>query len=192
MPQTTETLPNGLSLLQDDRFFKLGQDSVLLSAFAKIRRRARVLDLGCGTGLIGRALKNDENRLTGVDISSAMLEQAGKKGVYDKLVEADIEKYCRRLPPADWVVAADVFGYVGRLDEIIPAVFPRNFCFSVAAAPQTDDYELTPSGRYRHNPEYVKKLLQKAGYSDIMEHRTELRRENGRPVEGIVFVAKEK
>ena len=32
MPQTTEILPNGLSLLQDDRFFKLGQDSVLLSA----------------------------------------------------------------------------------------------------------------------------------------------------------------
>ena len=30
MPQTTEILPNGLSLLQDDRFFKLGQDSVLL------------------------------------------------------------------------------------------------------------------------------------------------------------------
>ena len=154
--------------------------------------KGEIIDLGCGTGLIGRALKNDENRLTGVDISSAMLEQAGKKGVYDKLVEADIEKYCRRLPPADWVVAADVFGYVGRLDGIIPAVFPRNFCFSVAAAAGTDDYELTPSGRYRHNPEYVKKLLQKAGYSDIMEHRTELRRENGRPVEGIVFVAKEK
>ena len=52
MPQTTETLPNGLSLLQDDRFFKLGQDSVLLSAFAKIRRRAKVLDLGCGTGAL--------------------------------------------------------------------------------------------------------------------------------------------
>ena len=51
---------------------------------------------------------------------------------------------------------------------------------------------MTPSGRYRHNPEYVKKLLQKAGYSDIMEHRAELRRENGRPVEGVVFVAKEK
>ena len=50
MPQTTETLPNGLSLLQDDRFFKLGQDSVLLSAFAKIRRRAKVLDLGCEIG----------------------------------------------------------------------------------------------------------------------------------------------
>ena len=50
--QSTETLPNGLTLLQDDRFFKLGQDSVLLSAFARIPRRARVLDLGCGTGAL--------------------------------------------------------------------------------------------------------------------------------------------
>ena len=38
MPQTTEILPNGLSLLQDDRFFKLGQDSVLLSAYAGVPR----------------------------------------------------------------------------------------------------------------------------------------------------------
>ena len=50
MAQSTETLPNGLQLLQDDRFCKLGQDSVLLSAFAKPRRNAKLLDLGCGTG----------------------------------------------------------------------------------------------------------------------------------------------
>ena len=45
MAQSTEILPNGLQLLQDDRFFKLGQDSVLLSAFAKPRRNAKLLDL---------------------------------------------------------------------------------------------------------------------------------------------------
>ena len=50
--------------------------------------KGEIIDLGCGTGLIGQALKKRRNRLTGVDISSAMLEQAGKKGVYDKLVEA--------------------------------------------------------------------------------------------------------
>ncbi len=61
MPQTTEILPNGLSLLQDDRFFKLGQDSVLLSAFAKIRRRARV-DLGCGTGALRCLLARGPHR----------------------------------------------------------------------------------------------------------------------------------
>lgn len=47
--QTIEHLPNGLTLRQDDRYFKLGQDSVLLSAFAKPRRGARLLDLGCCT-----------------------------------------------------------------------------------------------------------------------------------------------
>ena len=52
MAQSTEILPNGLQLLQDDRFFKLGQDSVLLSAFAKPRRNAKLLDLGCGTGAL--------------------------------------------------------------------------------------------------------------------------------------------
>ena len=50
MAQSTEILPNGLQLLQDDRFFKLGQDSVLLSAFAKPRRNAKLLDLGCSYG----------------------------------------------------------------------------------------------------------------------------------------------
>ena len=53
MAQSTEILPNGLQLLQDDRFFKLGQDSVLLSAFAKPRRNAKLLDLGCGTAWPG-------------------------------------------------------------------------------------------------------------------------------------------
>ena len=52
MPQTIEHLPNGLTLRQDDRFFKLGQDSVLLSAFARPRRNAKVLDLCCGTGAL--------------------------------------------------------------------------------------------------------------------------------------------
>ena len=50
MPQTIEHLPNGLTLRQDDRFFKLGQDSVLLSAFAKPRRNAR-----CSTSAAARA-----------------------------------------------------------------------------------------------------------------------------------------
>ena len=40
MAQSTEILPNGLQLLQDDRFFKLGQDSVLLSHGVTVWRNA--------------------------------------------------------------------------------------------------------------------------------------------------------
>lgn len=43
----------GVSLEQDDRFFKLGQDTVLLSAFAALRPGERALDLGAGVGFLG-------------------------------------------------------------------------------------------------------------------------------------------
>ena len=88
MPLTTETLPNGLTLFQDDRFFKLGQDSVLLSAFAKIRRRAKVLDLGCGSGILGiGALLLGCAHVTGCDIDPKAPEvaaaNAALNGFYD-------------------------------------------------------------------------------------------------------------
>lgn len=43
----------GYDLWQDDRFFKLGQDTVLLSHFARLRPGERALDLGAGAGFLG-------------------------------------------------------------------------------------------------------------------------------------------
>lgn len=68
--QSCELLPNGLTLFQDDRYFKLGQDSVLLSAFARIPRRARVLDLGCGTGALSLLCWRDDLTITGLELQS--------------------------------------------------------------------------------------------------------------------------
>ena len=150
-----------------------------------------IIDLGCGTGLIGAVLKNNNNKLIGVDISSAMLKQAKLKNIYDMLIEDDINNYCRQLPPANFVIAADVFGYIGKLDSIIEKVFPRNFCFSIAVDNTCKNYKLTNSGRYCHNSDYVKKLLHKAGYLNILEYQTQLRQEKGEPVQGIIFIAKE-
>jgi len=65
---TIETLPNGLQLLQSDEFQKLGQDSILLAAFAAPRRSARVLDLGCGTGALALSVYRPDLSLTGLDI----------------------------------------------------------------------------------------------------------------------------
>jgi predicted TPR repeat methyltransferase len=51
------------------------------------KHRAQILDFGCGTGLVGKYLKEDggfEN-ITGIDASSKMLEQADMKSAYSKL-----------------------------------------------------------------------------------------------------------
>ncbi|MGM9612531.1 MAG: tRNA1(Val) (adenine(37)-N6)-methyltransferase [Butyricicoccus sp.] len=72
--ETTEFLPNGLRLLQDDAFFKLGQDSVLLSAFARPRRFARVLDLGAGTGALTLLTWRDDLHMTGLELQEGAAE----------------------------------------------------------------------------------------------------------------------
>lgn len=73
MPLTAEYLPNGLTLWQDDAFFKLGQDSVLLSAFARPQNRARVLDLGCGTGALALLLYRPGLQITGLELQEGPL-----------------------------------------------------------------------------------------------------------------------
>ena len=65
-----DKLWNGYQLIQDDRFFKLGQDSILLSDFAKPSPRARVCDLGCGNGALGVLLcaRMEQIRVTGLEL----------------------------------------------------------------------------------------------------------------------------
>ena len=52
-----------------------------------------ILDVGAGTGLVGELLNSKgKKEITGIDISSEMLDQAKLKGCYSCLVEADITK----------------------------------------------------------------------------------------------------
>lgn len=49
------------------------------------------LDVGCGTGVVGEALRSrGVAQIDGVDISAEMLSRAGTKGVYTNLIEADL------------------------------------------------------------------------------------------------------
>ena len=78
---------------------------------------AVVLDAGCGTGLVGVALRAlGVGRLVGFDLSAAMLQRAHDRGVYDELVQGSL---LEPLPFAagsfDAVVSVGVFtfGHVG-------------------------------------------------------------------------------
>jgi predicted TPR repeat methyltransferase len=55
--------------------------------------KAKILDAGCGTGLVGELLHEENfNNIVGVDFSQPMLDQASKKNIYQSLFEADLTK----------------------------------------------------------------------------------------------------
>ena len=55
---------------------------------------ASVLDVGCGTGLVGRELRfrGFTGRLVGLDLSQASLDLAQQSGAYDDLHRADLQQ----------------------------------------------------------------------------------------------------
>lgn len=102
----TDKLWGGFSLIQDDRFFKLGQDSMLLSAFAAPPPRAKVLDLGCGNGALGVLLcaRHDRICVTGLEIQPEVAELAQENAVLNGLqhrmhiVCGDLKQYKQLFP----------------------------------------------------------------------------------------------
>jgi predicted TPR repeat methyltransferase len=80
-----------------------------------------VLDAGCGTGLVGRALRERgfAGRLAGVDLSQASLDLAEEGGVYDSLAQADLQE---PLPldddSTDAVVCVGVMTYLPAVEAI--------------------------------------------------------------------------
>ena len=50
----------------------------------------KVIDLGCGTGLTGKELRDISKNLTGIDISSNMVAKTREQDVYDRLIVGDI------------------------------------------------------------------------------------------------------
>lgn len=150
----------------------------------------KILDLGCGTGLLGAKIKTDKNEITGIDISENMLKIATEKKVYKELINQDIRDYLQNAhSDFDCIVAADVFCYFGDLKPIIENLSPTRLIFSVESDETTEKFIIQANGRYKHNPEYIKQTLKSAGYKHILSTSLVLRQENGKDVNGYIFEA---
>ncbi len=162
-----------------------------------------VLDLGCGTGLIGLALGDlAVGPITGVDVSAGMLAHARAKDSYDELHEADLMTMLatddRRWP---LIVAADVLCYFGALDDAFAAAHARLephgwFVFSLetlvadhdGVVPGNGDWALLRQGRYAHTADFVRRTAIEAGFSIHLEAPEVIRFEGGIPVDGMLLV----
>jgi predicted TPR repeat methyltransferase len=80
-----------------------------------------VLDVGCGTGLVGRALRarGFAGQILGLDISQASLEIAQQRGAYDSLEHADLQQ---RLAfedhSVDAIVCVGVMTYLPEVEAV--------------------------------------------------------------------------
>lgn len=154
-------------------------------------KKLDILDLGCGTGLCGQLFKPVAQKLVGIDLSSAMVEKAKERGIYDRLIVGDlVETSPIASERFDLVTACDVFCYLGDLAPIFAKVSsllkPTGlFAFTVEAIDE-GDYTLRQTRRYAHSPAYIRNLAGRARYDVISLERTALRTENKKDVEGLV------
>ena len=161
-------------------------------------RKGDVLDLGCGTGLLGVSLGPMEGVLVGVDLSARMLEQAGRHRLYDGFHQVNLLDALLATPENLYhvIAALDVFTYVGCLDVVIPNAYHillpgARLVFSCeTGAEGAADYTLPSSYRYTHQRSYVQRLLRAAGFQDIVLEDRVLRQEADQPVPGFLVVAR--
>lgn len=169
--------------------------AALSGVIAQAPATLTVLDAGCGTGLCAPFLRPWAAVLDGVDLSPGMLDKARERAVYNALEEADLVTFCRQRPVRyDLIVAADVLCYIGELSAAMTQFFGAltpagTLAFSVETLQAPEGYTLDPSGRYKHDPEYICQCLESAGLIIRQTQDAVLRSEYGVPVSGMVVVA---
>ena len=164
---------------------------LILKLDPKRKAFEKVIDLGCGTGLTGKELRDISGNLTGIDISSNMVNKARELDVYDRLIEGDVvdilssskEKY-------DLFIALDVFVYIGELTKIIKTVRQccnKNALFIFSIETQEEDgYSLLKSARYSHSEGYILKTASD-GFKLIKSQEVNLRKQKESWIKGKIF-----
>ncbi len=153
-----------------------------------------VLDLGCGTGLAGEQLHTHCKRLHGVDLSEGMISKAKEKNIYTQLQTRDIITFLHESGEKyDLFLAADVFSYIGKLEETFAAIQSTSrakgyLAFSVERTEEENNLELGKTGRFKHSRNYIEKLCNEYGFEILAEKTSELRLEKGEWVKGILFI----
>ena len=84
---------NGLRLIQKQQGFRFGVDAVLLSHFANVKKKHRVIDLCTGTGIVPFLVhgKYNPQEVIGLEIQDDMVEMANRSSKLNNIM--DIVKF---------------------------------------------------------------------------------------------------
>lgn len=102
-----DTLKNGFKIIQDSSAFCFGIDAQLLAAFAKVKKGEKIVDLGCGNGIIPLLLypKAKGCLFTGIEIQTEAVKMAEEAvalnglGEKIKIISGDIKEIKKLMQP---------------------------------------------------------------------------------------------
>ena len=140
----------------------------------------KVLDMGCGTGLVGAQLRSIAGYITGLDIAPAMLAQAMQRKddrqhkIYDELIERDVAVFLKDAPASEYdiVAAGAAFSFIGDLEAIFAQAHRTLRAGGLMAftADKTDSkgYVFDPAGgRFRFSRDYLQQLAATCGFQEL-------------------------
>ena len=156
-------------------------------------RQLDVLDIGCGTGVCGEYLRDYAKYLEGVDLSPHMLEQAKKKGYYDKLECAEAIAYtegCNRT--YDLIIASGVLILFGDLKPVFQAVARLLnsggiFVFTLYRS-ESEAVMVRYNLHFAHSEAYVREMAESAGLQVSMLEQKVHEFDLGEPQAGWIAV----
>jgi predicted TPR repeat methyltransferase len=161
-----------------------------------------ILDIGCGTGLVGAQVRSLAGRLDGIDITPAMLEKARDKKIYDRLDQADLVAFMSEHRGGyDAILGAATLIHFGNLQAVFQAAAmclrdQGLFVFTLFSheddradfAVASND-KLARSGCYTHGADYVERLALECGFSlKALKKAVHEHDQNGNPIPGLLVV----
>ena len=152
-----------------------------------------VLDLGCGTGLVGDAMEQFARTMDGVDLSPKMVAVARRRGVYRDLTVGDVvDTMASTHRTYDLVTASDVFTYIGDLGPAFEQMgrVLRDGGHGVLTLERhegSQPFVLGITRRYGHSIGYLHDATRGAGLTALPHRSFVMRTQNRRPVASVLW-----
>lgn len=167
----------------------------LLEAIASLApgRQFDILDLGCGTGLCGVPFRSIAKSLVGVDLSPAMIAKAAARGIYDRLLTADVTEALQDPAESfDLILAGDLFIYVGDLAGIFSAAAralrPGGlFAFSLERH-DGEGFVLHSKVRFAHSLPYIREITRQHHLAEVHLGEITVRKSGPHDANGWIVV----
>ena len=154
-------------------------ESIVKSAAITSLPVASIMDIGCGTGLVGELMTKYTNRLVGIDLSRGMLaianeKRSGDKALYDSLLVGEFQEYLSGQDKTYSIItAACSINYMGDLSRLFAGVYKSLerdgvFAFSLEKLDSENEEYQPLSSRFMHSRSYVEAACRGAGLQIIL------------------------